>query len=159
MHACLGLLENPSPCTGCLCLPCSALLKIAQVPRNILWTLWSITDQGETSPTMVEGSSTKYSALGHPSLVDRHFMQSTGHIYLQNPVLIAAEGKHGMAMHFKQMCAPTHSLSCLWLKGVWDSTLRSPIANFNAWWPKRPSMHFDVKSNANQTNKWTQPLS
>ena len=108
MHACSGLLENPSPCTSCLCFPCSAPLKIAQVPRYTPWTLWNTTDQGGSPPAKGSWSSTNYGALGHKYLVGRQYRWSAGQILLQKPVLTAVEDRQGMAKYFQSnVCTNT----------------------------------------------------
>jgi len=61
--------------------------------------------------------------------------------------------KHSMAMHFKQCMHQPHSLSYSWLKGGWVSILGPPIAHFNAWWPKKPSIYFDMECNAHNQTK------
>ena len=72
----------------------------------------------------------------------RHWRWPAGQIFLQKLVRQQQRTKHGMAMHFKQMCAQPHPLSCLWLKGRRYSILGPPIEHYNAWWPKKPSCAF-----------------
>ena len=142
--------ENPLPCASCLCFPCSAPLKIAQFPRYAPWTLGNTTGQEEWPPAKGDD----HRLLVKPSATDgwpvstadgRPAKASCRILFWQQQ-----RAKQGIVMHFKQMCAPTHPLSCLWLKGTWFSILGPPIAHFNAWWPKKPSMHFDMECNAHK---------
>ena len=100
-------------------------------------------------PAEGNGHRPRGMVIGHWWMAGRHWIWPAGKSFLQNLFWQQQRAKQGMAMHFKQMCAPTHPLSCLWLKGTWFSILGPPTAHFNAWWSKKSSMHFNV----NECNK------
>ena len=133
----------------CLCLHCFMPLKAAQVPRLLL----------NHSLSTVGGHRPRDRATGHGRMVidqrwghrldigsrpalkvaDRPFLPAE-HWFCRN------RGQTMYGMEFaSQMYTQPPSLSCYELKGVWLSTLGPPITHFDAWWPKEPSVHINVK--------------
>ena len=161
MRACSGVLGNPTPCTS---LPLLWLFCFSE----------SCTTPKVASLSVVEHHRLSGIITGHfevvidhplssrPSILGRAAVYMAGRPKLPaETCLTAAEGRQGMAMYFKQMYAPTYPLSCLWLKGTRFSIFEPSIVHFNAWWPKKPSMHFEFKWNVMQISEQRgfQPLS
>ena len=153
MRACSGLLGNPTPCTS---LPLLWLFCFSE----------NCTPPKVASLSVVEHHRLSGIITGHFEVVIDRPLSSQPNIFGRLAVymagrpklpaetcLTAAEGRQGMAMRFKQSMHQPHSLSYLWLKGGWASILGQPITHFHAWWPKRPSMHFDFKCNAHTQTK------
>ena len=111
-----ALLENPSPCSCCLCLHCFPLLKTTQVSKLLM----------KYSLRVVGGHRPRGSTTGHGIMViDQKLYHRLG--INSRPALKVAdrpsipaehwfattEDKQDMAMHFKAMFAPPPSSSCL----------------------------------------------
>ena len=142
-------LRSESHCHAqvCLSIDCSTSLKIAQLPRLLLWVLWDTTGWVRTPPAMENGHRPQNHALGLNCFAGRHQTLPAGQIFLLNLYWQQQRTELGMAMYFKQCMHQSHPLSYLWLKEVWFSILEPPIAHFHAWWPKASNVHFNFKWN------------
>ena len=120
MHVCSALLGNPSPCSCCLCLHCSAPLKTTQVPRLLL----------NCSLNTVGGHRPRGEATGHGKLVIGHKFGSRPTIHSRpalkmadrpsipaEPYFAVAEDKQSMAMHFQSNVCTTTLPIMLWTQG------------------------------------------
>ena len=107
------------------------------------WALWEVTDQGETPPAMENWLSTKNYTTGWVLIVGRHF-------FLQKTGLLQQRTDKTWQCIFNAIYVPPPSSACLRLRGAWFLTLGPSITLFDAWWPKVPSVQFDIKWNAHK---------